>query len=123
VVDIHVLELHGEIDISRQHEIEKKLGQIELFGRGSVTILDLTDVRYADTTLLNALVKTQKDVASLPGGGIFIVAPKHIARIFEITALDQVFPMFDDALSARRHASRSELAISCSEMLSGFETQ
>ena len=103
-----MLELHGEIDISRQHEIEKKLGQIELLSQEAVTIVDLTDVRYADTTLLNALMKTHKNVArDLPGGGIFIVAPKHIARIFEITTLNAVFPMFEDVFSARRQASLS----------------
>ena len=108
VVNIQVLELHGELDISRQHEIDKKLGQIELLGSDAVTIVDLTDVRYADTTLLNALVKTHKSVVrELPGSGIFIVAPKHIARIFEITKLNTVFPIFEDVFSARRQASLS----------------
>jgi anti-anti-sigma factor len=107
VTDIRVLAFHGEIDISRKWWIEKELDRIELFDPQSVTIIDMTDVRYADTTFLNALIKVRRKLGKRVEGRIYIVAPR-LARIFEITGLDREFPMFDSVSSARMYASSHE---------------
>src|ERR1700694_5196264 len=103
MVNIRVLELHGEIGIERKPWIERKLRQIELFGLDSTTILDLTDVSYADSTLVNALIDAH--MQALHESHVCIVASKCISRLFQITALDRLFSTFDDISSARMYAS------------------
>lgn len=103
MVNIRVLEQHGEIGIERKPWIERKLRQIELFGLDSTTILDLSDVNYADSTLVNALIDAH--MQTLHESHVCIVAPKCISRLFQITALDRFFPTFDNISSARIYAS------------------
>jgi anti-anti-sigma factor len=103
MVNIRVLEVHGEIGIERKSWIERKLGQIELCGADSTTILNLTDVSYADSTLLKALIAAQKQAPHK--NRLCIVASKRISRLFQITALDRLFPTFDNVSSARAYAS------------------
>lgn len=106
---VHVLTLHGEIDLSRKQWIEEELAQIERFGPHSRTIIDLSDVPYLDTTFLNALCRIR---AGLVSDGleraICIVCPSssHLARIFELTQLDRVFRLFDSLPLAYKYARR-----------------
>jgi len=102
-----VLELHGEIDISRKAWIEQKLDQIEQFGPQTVTVVDLSDVDYFDTTLLNALLRVQKRMdAEHFASSICVVLPpnKFFLQMFTITKLDRVFRAFDAVPAARRYA-------------------
>ncbi len=103
--NLHVLGLHGEIDISQKQWIERELDQIERFGPEAFTILDLTAVRYLDTTFLNALIRVKNRLAEYkPRIRICIVAPRIsiVWRLSEITKLDAVFQLFEDVASARR---------------------
>ena len=106
---LHLLELHGEIDISRRSYIERELRQIEAFGPDAITIVDLDNVPYLDTTFLNALVRTRNRLRTWrPADCILLAAPRTsmIRLLFEITDLDKAFPLFDDAVAARRSALR-----------------
>jgi anti-anti-sigma factor len=103
MVNIRVLELHGEIGIELKPWIERKLRQIDLFCRDSATILDLTDVSYADSTLVNALIDAH--MQALHESRVAVVASKCVSRLFQITALDRLFPTFDNISSARAYAS------------------
>jgi anti-anti-sigma factor len=103
--NLHVLTLHGEIEVSKKVRIERELDQIEHFGPGAFVIIDLTDVRYADTTFINALLRVRNRLATTqPRTSIALAAPRTsmICRLFEITKLNRVFPFFDDVAAARR---------------------
>lgn len=99
MVNISVLELHRDIGIERTPWIERKLREIELFSLDSTTILDLTDLGYADSTLANALIDAH--MQALHESHVCIVASKCISRLFHITALDRLFRTFDNISSAR----------------------
>lgn len=103
MVNIRVLEMHGEIGVERKPWIERKLRQSELFGPDSKTILDLRGVSYADSTLVNALIDAH--MQALHESRVCVVASKCISRLFQITALDRLFPTFDNISSARMYAS------------------
>lgn len=106
MVNVRLLVLQGEIDIARQHWIEEKLSKIKSFGSNSVTILDLRDVQYADSTLLNALFDVKKRWSSEhKERRLCVVAHRHIAKLFEMTKLDRDFPVFGDLSSANQYAS------------------
>ncbi|HVS46615.1 MAG TPA: STAS domain-containing protein [Verrucomicrobiae bacterium] len=102
MINVHVLSFHGELDIARKSHIEQELDRINLCGPEPVAILDLTDVPYLDSTFLNALARAEHHKVS--GARICIVANKRIGRMFEITAFDRVFSVFNDVFSARRFA-------------------
>jgi len=55
-----VVALHGELDFSEKARIERELSQIDKFGPGAITILDLSGVRYVDPTILNSLIGVRK---------------------------------------------------------------
>ena len=104
---IRVLDLHGEIGIERRALLDREFDRIKAFGSNSVTILDLTDVSYADSTLINALNEVHENVGGLPGSQVCVVASKPILRLFWITGLDWKFPVFEDLSSAIEYAALS----------------
>jgi anti-anti-sigma factor len=113
VVDVQVLALHGEIDISQKQWVEQEIAQIERFGPNTITILDLNGVGYFDTTLLNALVQVQKRMdAARSKSRICIVVPpgRNLGRMFTITKLDHKFRLFDGVAAARTYAEDAVFA-------------
>lgn len=104
--NVHVVAIHGEIDISQKQWIEGELSQIDGFGPSATTIVDLSDVRYLDTTFLNALCGVERRLAGdRPNSGLCVVMPTSnpVSRLFGITKLDAVFRLFEDMPSARRY--------------------
>ena len=53
---VRELAFHGDFDISQKAEIERGFEPMRRTGSPKMTILDLTDVSYLDTTFLNAMV-------------------------------------------------------------------
>jgi anti-anti-sigma regulatory factor len=103
MVNLHVLPLSRDIDISQRQWIEHELAQIERFGPKALTILDLSAVRYLDTTFLNALLRVWNRVAKAePQSCISIVTRSggFISRLFEIAELDGIFHLYGDVPSA-----------------------
>jgi len=99
---------HGDFDISQQAEIEKKFAPMRdsSFMR---TILDLTDVSYLDTTFLNAMVGIARWTAENNAENhLCVAAGGNVSRIFHITALDKMFPVFATMALAREYAVLSQ---------------
>ncbi len=103
---MRIVALHGEYDLWRESSLEQQLREIEDFGAGTATIVDLSDVTFLDSTVLNALCRLRhRLIAEKPGASICLVAPRgHFAwRLFSITNLDRLFYIFEDVGFARRH--------------------
>jgi anti-anti-sigma factor len=101
--NLQVLELHGEIDVSRKRWIEHEFDKLEDLGPGTRAIIDLTQVEYLDTTLLNALMRVNARLARVrPGIRISLVASRDsmIWRLAEILQLDTVFEIFENMATA-----------------------
>jgi len=102
-----VVALHGELDFSEKARIERELSQIDKFGPGAITILDLSGVRYVDPTILNSLIGVRKRLErDQPGSSVCIVAPRtnFVWRVFEVTQLDKIFRIFADVEEAHNYA-------------------
>jgi anti-anti-sigma factor len=113
MANVHVLPFRGEIDFSRTQWLEGELGQIEAFGPGAITILDLSDVRFADSAFLSALLRLHNRLlAEKPRNALLVVAPRETfaSRLLELTKLDDVFRVFEDLPSARAAATSSRRA-------------
>lgn len=105
VVSMHLVALHGDIDILQRESIDEALAPIREYGPNTVTVLDLSDVSYVDSTLFNALAKLRKFLqVQYPSSSICVVAKKEIQRLFHLMGMDRVFPLFDDVFSAQQSA-------------------
>ena len=96
---------HGDFDISQKAEIERGFEPMRENGSAATTILDLTDVSFLDTTFLNAMVALQKwTVNDNTDSHLCVAAGRNLSRIFHITALDRMFPVFATMALAREYA-------------------
>ncbi len=58
-------------------------------------VLDLGSVDFLDSSFLGAIISSLKRIGK--GGNIAILSPSNnVMRLFQLTRLDQVFPMFDN---------------------------
>jgi len=100
--ETHVIHLGGEVDLYTAPEFKERL--VELIENGKTKIVvDLSDATFIDSTTLGVLVGGVKRLR--PGGGslALVCSDQNITKIFEITGLDRVFPIYetrDEALSA-----------------------
>lgn len=100
--DTHVIELGGEIDLYTAPEFKERMVQLIDDGKKRI-VVDLTDATFIDSTTLGVLVGGVKRLRPAGGTLALVCTDQNIAKIFEITGLDRVFPIHetrDDALSA-----------------------
>src|SRR2546425_273064 len=57
-------------------------------------IVDLTDTTFIDSTMLSVLLSTLKRLRPSGGQLGIVCSDRNIRKIFEITLLDRVFPIF-----------------------------
>lgn len=105
---VRVLSLQGDFDMVRKAWIETELDKITTFPRETIAILDLTKVRYLDTSFLNALARVGNILrADDSHRSVRLVAPldSFARRLFAISGLDGSFPFFTSQKLARRGVS------------------
>jgi anti-anti-sigma factor len=92
--DWTIVEIRGEADMYTAPQIREHVFDRIRSGHHRL-ILDLLGVRFMDSTGLGALVGIRNLIA--PRGGELRLAISHpgIRRIFAITGLHQVFPIYD----------------------------
>jgi anti-sigma B factor antagonist len=97
-----ILEIGGEIDVYTAPKLREKL--IELVSDGSYDlIVDLEKVDFLDSTGLGVLVGGLKRVRNHDGSLKLVCTQEKILKIFRITGLTKVFPIYasvDDAIQA-----------------------
>jgi anti-anti-sigma factor len=80
----------GEIDLSNAHLIKQAI-DAALRDNGHHLVVDLTDVRFMDSSGLKVLIAT---AANLPWGSLVVVASRaSICRIFAITGTESIIPV------------------------------
>ncbi len=94
-----VLDLTGEVDSYNSPKLREKM--VALIDEGSLhLIVNMTGVDYIDSTGLGTLVGGLKR-ASEKDGSIGIICPnEQIYKVFSITGLVKVFPIFDNEQAA-----------------------
>jgi anti-sigma B factor antagonist len=90
---IPVLAVTGEIDLSTAPELREKL--VETAGKGdALVVVDLTEVSFLDSTALGVLVSGLKRMRATGGDLRLVVTRPNLVKVFEITGLTDLFPMF-----------------------------
>ncbi len=106
--DAYVVSLTGEVDLYTAPEFKQQLLEIAAQGTRQV-IVDLTRTTFIDSTTLGVLVGGVKRLR-VNGGALTIVCDdRNITKIFEITGLDRVFPIYEtraEAISELTHVSQ-----------------
>jgi anti-sigma B factor antagonist len=86
----------GEADLFTAPELKEALANAVDGGAHDV-IVDLSDATFIDSTTLGVLIGTVRRLRPLGGTVAIACHDANIVRIFEITRLDQVFPIFETA--------------------------
>ncbi|HUY64256.1 MAG TPA: STAS domain-containing protein [Acidimicrobiales bacterium] len=91
-----VLAVRGEVDVSTAPELRERLLGLAEQGR-TVAVVDLSEVSFVDSTALGVLVSGVKRLRTAGGDLRLVITQPHITKVFEITGLTEVFPIFASA--------------------------
>ena len=98
--DQYVISLAGEVDLYTAPEFKQQL--LEVIGQGGKdVVVDFSNTTFIDSTTLGVLVGGVKRLRSNDGQLSLVCSDRNITKIFEITGLDRVFPIYksrDEAL-------------------------
>ncbi len=89
-----VLEVRGEVDLTAAPRLRHALVAIVAEGHDHV-VVDLTDTEFLDSTGLGALVAGLKRIRARGGEMRVVCSNPRVCKVFEITSLDRVVPMFE----------------------------
>lgn len=94
-----LLRLDGEVDVYTAPKLKSRL--IDLVDQGKFKIIvDLEKVDFMDSSGLGVLVGGLKRVRSHEGAIALICTQENILKIFRITGLVKVFPIFENESQA-----------------------
>jgi anti-sigma B factor antagonist len=97
--EIAVVEVSGWIEISSAPRLRDTL--IGLIDEGHLhLVLDMSAVVFLDSTGLGVLVGALKRLRATGGTFGLVCAKEPLLKIFRITALDQVFPIYPSVETA-----------------------
>jgi anti-sigma B factor antagonist len=86
--------LRGEVDLYTAPRLKEELVRsIELGARR--VVIDLTDTAFIDSTTLGVLVGGLRRLRPIGGEVALVITDRNIRKIFEITGLDRVFPIYE----------------------------
>jgi anti-sigma B factor antagonist len=101
---VHVFGVSGEVDFAVKEQFENAL-TCAVDGAHSPLVIDLTHVRYMDTTGLNALVRARVRMTARDDELYIVLPHPQLQRVFAILSFDKVFRIhqtLDNALAAAR---------------------
>src|ERR1051326_1243174 len=90
----YVISLAGEVDLYTAPEFKQQLLEVITQGARQV-VVDFTNTTFIDSTTLGVLVGGIKRLRTNDGELALVCSDRNITKIFEITGLDRVFPIFE----------------------------
>ncbi len=91
--DAYVIALSGEVDLYTAPEFKQQL--LEVVGQGGMdVVIDFSETTFIDSTTLGVLVGGVKRLRPNGGQLSLVCSDRNITKIFEITGLDKVFPIY-----------------------------
>jgi anti-anti-sigma factor len=97
-----VLTLAGELDLATAPVLQERL-DATLHG-GAVVVIDLSRLRFIDSSGLNLLVQAERQLREAGGQLVLVRGPRAAHRPFELTCLDSHFEFCDSPSAALRTA-------------------
>ncbi len=100
----YAISLAGEVDLYTAPEFKQQL--LEVIGQGATdVVVDFSNTTFIDSTTLGVLVGGVKRLRANDGQLSLVCSDRNITKIFEITGLDRVFPIYgtrDEAVANLR---------------------
>ena len=97
--DFYVIALTGEVDLYTAPEFKQQL--LEVIGKGAKeVVVDFSDTTFIDSTTLGVLVGGVKRLRPNGGRLALVCNDRNITKIFEITGLNKVFPIYESRAEA-----------------------
>jgi anti-sigma B factor antagonist len=90
---VPIVAVRGEIDVATAPQFRDHLDHLIEGGNPSM-VVDLGGVSFLDSTALGVLISTLKKCQAADGKLCLVVTDPRILKLFEITGLMDVFPMF-----------------------------
>lgn len=95
----YVIALAGEVDLYTAPQLKQELLQTIEAGARRV-VVDLNDATFIDSTTLGVLLSGVQRLRPRGGELAVVCTDRNIRKIFEITLLDRVFPIFETRAEA-----------------------
>jgi anti-sigma B factor antagonist len=92
---IAVISLTGEVDLYTAPEFKAELVKV-IEGWAEHVVVDLSDTTFIDSTTLGVLISGVKRLRPRNGRLALVITDRNIRKIFDITGLDRVFPIFEE---------------------------
>ena len=87
-----LLVVSGEIDLANVNIFIERLFELSVDGDQKI-VLDLTDVEFVDSTVLNALFAAAPRIRSNGGDMAIVLANPGVRRVFDISGVDALYPI------------------------------
>mgnify|MGYP000276419856 CR=1 FL=1 len=101
VDDCCELVLIGEVDVYTAPKLKQQL--VELIESGCINVVvDLGGVAFIDSSGLGVLVSALRRARERDGAVRIVCTRDNVLKIFRITGLDKVFPIFSNTAEARQ---------------------
>lgn len=89
-----VVTIEGEADLYTAPQLKDAFSQV-MDEERTYVLVDLTKSTFVDSTTLGLLLNVTEQLRTSGGGLAITCLDPNIKRIFELTLLDQVFPIFE----------------------------
>ena len=94
-----VLSVSGEVDLATAPRLREALTNLVAEGELRL-VVDLTSTEFLDSTGLGALVTGLKRIRAKGGEMRVVCTSPRVCKVFEITSLDRVLPLFESVEEA-----------------------
>jgi anti-anti-sigma factor len=101
--EVEIVRLGGEIDLYAAAPLAEALDAAAQ--RSEFIVIDLTTVRFFDSSALGVLLQTRRKVLGLGGSLVLVASGGEAPRVFRLAGLDRILPLvetLDEALEAVR---------------------
>ena len=124
-----LVEIAGEADVTNTDELRRLLDE-EVAQEPRTLIVDLSGLRFMDSSALHALLRVNRSL-DRQGGVLALVSPQAaVAKILRLTTADRLIPVFDSVaeaasglpprVAARRHAGAYLRSVVCALPANGY---
>lgn len=97
--NVCTIALDGEVDVYTAPRLKEELVSL-IQGDCTYLIVDLEKVGFIDSSGLGVLVSALRRAREKDGAVRIVCTRENILKIFRITGLDKVFPIFSDVAQA-----------------------
>lgn len=91
---VALIDLSGEVDAYTSARFREVMIELIEDG-GAMLVVGMTNVEYIDSCGLGALVGGLKRASERNGRIVIVCNRPQVRKVFEITGLEKVFPLFD----------------------------